>query len=235
MTEEVTAPEKGPNAWAQAIAALVVVGALGGGLFVLQKNDAKAADKPASCSVGDEDAKADKEAKAARRVSGTQLCTALNRADLPTLLGTPLEHALTAYGSDGSVETVGAAEIHTPEGTVQLDTYTVQLSRSYDELPIAGMEDLLNEAESKTILGHPAVLYSSRTIAINFNLGGSGKADTGPGGIARTLVVAPDTKDGGGSYELSIWRQDDMRPDDTALLRVAQEVLPMVPGWTTAG
>ncbi|MFD9390571.1 DUF6215 domain-containing protein [Streptomyces sp. NPDC060000] len=234
MSEEVAAPEKGPNPWVQAIAALAVVGALGGGLYVLQKNDAEAADKPASCTVDDEDKKADADAKAAQRVSGTQLCTALNRADLPTLLSTPQEHALTAYGSDGSVKTAGSSEIPTPEGTVQLDTYTVKLSRSYDEFPIAGMEDLLNEAESRTILGHPAVLYSSRTFAINFNLGG-GKADTGPGGIARALVVAPDAKDGGGSYELAIWRQDDVRPDDTALLRVAQEVLPMIPGWTTAG
>jgi len=47
------------------------------------------------------------------------------------------------------------------------------------------------------------------------------------------LVVAPDVKDGGGSYELSIWRQDNVRPDDTALLRVAQQVLPTIPGWTT--
>lgn len=235
MTEEVAASEKGPNAWVQAIAALVVVGALGGGLYVIQQNDAKAADKPASCRLDDEDKKAAEKAKAAHRVSGTQLCTALNRADLPTLLGTPQEHALTAYGSDGSVRTAGAAEIPSPEGTVQLDTYTVKLSRSYDELPVAGMEDLLNEAESKTVLGHPAVLYSSRTFAISFDLSGSGKSDTGPGGIARALVVAPDTKDGGGSYELAIWRQDDVRPDDTALLRVAQEVLPLIPGWTTAG
>ncbi|WP_327314899.1 DUF6215 domain-containing protein [Streptomyces sp. NBC_01235] len=233
MVEEVGAPEKGPNAWAQAIAALVVVGALGGGLFVIQKNDAKAADKPATCSVDDKDEKADKAARAAHRISGTQLCTALNRADLPTLAGTPQEHALTAYGSDGSVEMAGGTEIPTPEGTVQLDTYTVKLSRSYDDLPIAGMEDLLNEAEKKTILGHPAVLYSGQTFSIQFNLGG-GKSETGPGGIARTLVVAPDSKDGGGSYELAIWRQDSVRPDDAALLRIAQKVLPTVPGWAAA-
>ncbi|GGQ46889.1 hypothetical protein Saso_04960 [Streptomyces asoensis] len=234
MSEDVAAPEKGPNPWVQAIAALVVVGALGGGLYVIQKNDAEAADKPATCRADDEDKKADAAAKAARRVSGTQLCTALNRADLPTLLGTPQEHALTAYGSDGSVKTAGGGEIPSPEGTVQLDTYTVKLSRSYDELPIAGMEDLLDEARKEPVLGHPAVLYSSRTISISFDLGG-GRSETGPGGIARALVVAPDTKDGGGSYELAIWRQDDVRPDDTALLRVAQAVMPLIPGWQTAG
>ncbi|WP_329217097.1 DUF6215 domain-containing protein [Streptomyces sp. NBC_01485] len=234
MAEVVGAPEKGPNAWAQAIAALVVVGALGGGLYVIQKNEAKAADKPATCSPDEEDKKADKAAKAAHRVSGTQLCTALNRADLPTLLGTPQEHALTAYASDGSVESAGGAKTPTPEGNVQLDTYTVKLSRSYDDLPVAGLEDLLNDGAKKTILGHPAVLYSGQTFAIQFNLGG-GKSETGPGGIARTLIVAPDTKDGGGSYELAIWRQDSVPPDDAALLRVAAKVLPAIPGWTAAG
>ncbi len=128
----------------------------------------------------------------------------------------------------------GGTEIPSPEGTVQLDTYTVKLSRSYDDLPIAGMEDLLSEAEPKTVLGHGAVLYSSRTIAFSFDLGG-GKSDAGPGGIARALVVAPDTEDGGGSYELAIWRQDDVRPDDTALLSIAQKVLPAIPGWAAAG
>ncbi|OQR65480.1 hypothetical protein B6E66_03905 [Streptomyces maremycinicus] len=234
MAETVAAPEKGPNAWAQAVAALVVVGALGGGLYVIQRNDASAVDKPAVCRVDEEDERATEKAHAAHRVSGTELCTALNRADLPTLLGTPQEHALTAYGSDGAVKMAGGTEIPSPEGTVQLDTYTVKLSRSYDELPVAGMADLLEEAEPKTVLGHPAVLCSSRTIAFSFDLGG-GKAETGAGGIARTLVVAPDTKDGGGSYELAIWRQDAVRPDDSALLNIAQKVLPAIPGWTAAG
>lgn len=232
MSEEVAAPEKGPNPWAQAIAALVVVGALGGALFVLQKNDAKAADKPAACSADDADEKAAAAAKAAHRISGTQLCTALNRADLPTLLGTPREHALTAYGNDSSIGTDGGKEIPTPGATVRLDTYTVQLSRSYDHSPIAGMADLLSEGQAETVAGHPAVLYSTQTIAFRFNLGG-GKSETGPGGIARALIVAPDAKDRGGSYELVIWRQDRMRPDDAALLRIAQLVLPTVPGWTT--
>ncbi|WP_371667237.1 DUF6215 domain-containing protein [Streptomyces sp. NBC_00289] len=112
MAGEVVAPEKGPNPWGQAIAALVVVGVLGGGLYVIQKNDAEAADKPAVCSADEQDKKAANDAKAAHRVSGTELCTALNRADLPTLLGTPREHARTAYGSDGSVEMAGGTKIH---------------------------------------------------------------------------------------------------------------------------
>jgi hypothetical protein len=88
-----------------------------------------------------------------------------------------------------------------------------------------------SSTQNRTIGGHPAVLYSDRTIALNFNLGG-GKVDTGPGGIARSLLVAKDAKDGGGFYEISIWRQDDVLPDDLALLRVAETVLPTVPDWT---
>jgi hypothetical protein len=45
-------------------------------------------------------------------------------------------------------------------------------------------------------------------------------------------MVAGDEKDGGASYELVIWRQDGVTPDDAALFRVAEQVLPTVPGWT---
>lgn len=228
MAEEVAAPEKGPNAWAQAIAALVVVAALGGGLWGLGQTSAQsaAADEPAACSN-------DKDAKSSKRISGAQLCTALNRADLPTLLGTPQEHAETADGSDSSIKLAGGTEIATPQATVTLGTYSVKLSRSYDDLSVAEMANLLSGAEAKTILGHPAVLYSDRTIALSFDLAG-GEVDTGPGGIARSLAVAPDTKDGGGSFEIAIWRQDDVVPDDAALLRVAEKVLPTIPGWAAS-
>ncbi|MFF7598318.1 hypothetical protein [Streptomyces mirabilis] len=143
MTEGFAEAKQGPNAWAQAIAAVVMVGGLGAGLLVLQ----------------------------------------------------------------------GVSEI----------------SASYDHLPVAQMADLLNTAQKRTVLGHPAVLYSERTIAITFN--GDGKTDTSPGGIARSLVVAQDSKDGGGSYEIAIWRQDSVVPDDAALLGVAEKVLPTIPGW----
>ncbi|WP_405629683.1 hypothetical protein [Streptomyces sp. NBC_00016] len=49
------------------------------------------------------------------------------------------------------------------------------------------------------------------------------------------LWSSPRTKDGGGSYELAIWRQDNVRPDDAALLSIAQKVLPAIPGWAAAG
>ncbi|MFJ3302144.1 DUF6215 domain-containing protein [Streptomyces sp. NPDC086549] len=227
MADAVAAAEKSPNAWAQAVAAVVLISALGGGLWALQKTSAHNADEPATCS-------ADKKAKPSKRVSGTELCTALNRTDLPTLLGTPQEQAETAHGSQTSFELPSGTRIAIPEATVTLETYSVKLSRSYDDLPIAGTTDRLSSPEKKTVLGHPAVLYSDRTIALSFSLGG-GKAESGPGGIARTLQVAPDPKDGGGSFEIAIWRQDSVVPDDAALLRVAEKVLPTLPGWTTTG
>ncbi|MEV1065431.1 DUF6215 domain-containing protein [Streptomyces sp. NPDC050263] len=227
--EDVGVAEKGPSAWAQATAALVVVAAIGGGLLVLQKNTADAVDEPATCSADAEAGKEAEEAAAAKRLSGSQLCTALNRADLPTLLGTPREQARgTGQGTTGSATSlIGVV----PEATVTLDTYTVKLSRSYDDLPLARLEGLLDGAQKKTILGHPAVLYTSQTIAVRFDLGG-GKSESAPGSVARSLLVAPDAKDAGGSYEIAVWRQDGVMPDDAALIRVAQQVLPTVPGWT---
>ncbi|TLS40611.1 hypothetical protein FE633_40830 [Streptomyces montanus] len=120
---------------------------------------------PATCSGGEPE-------KASRRVSGEQLCEALNRPDLAELLGTPGETAKTAGGSGGSVKLAGGKEIPTPSAQVEFETYTVTLSATYDRLPVAGSAALL-----------------------------------GDGGV----------------------------PDDAVLLRVAEKVLPTVPGWAAAG
>lgn len=230
MTEDFAEAKQGPNAWAQAIAAVVVVGGLGAGLLVLQGvSERNSGDRdPATCSSS-KATQATKDTGSSKHVSGAQLCTALNRSDLPALLGTPAEQAETAGGNESSVKLAGGTEIATPEATVTLKTYSVKISASYDHLPVAQMADLLSTAQKRTVLGHPAVLYSDRTIAITFN--GDGKTDTGPGGIARSLLVAQDSKDGGGSYEIAIWRQDSVVPDDAALLSVAESVLPTIPGW----
>lgn len=45
-----------------------------------------------------------------------------------------------------------------------------------------------------SLLGRPAYPSPGRTIGILFD---DGKASTGPGGIARTLLIAKDPKDGG--------------------------------------
>ncbi|GAA2495132.1 hypothetical protein GCM10010276_39490 [Streptomyces longisporus] len=213
------------NVAAQVIAAIVVVGGLAGLLWALDLDSKASAERgPATCT-------ATHDSKPSKPVSGARLCTALNRPDLPALLGTPDEHAETADGNESTITSADGTKTTTPEADVDLKTYSLRLSASNDDLGVADMAGLLGTgAEKKTVLGHPAVVYSDRTIALSFNLGG-GKAKSGPGGIARSLLVARDAKDGGGYFEVSIWRQDFATPDDTALFRVAEKVLPTVPGW----
>ncbi|MFG2272805.1 DUF6215 domain-containing protein [Streptomyces chartreusis] len=160
---------------------------------------------PATCSDGTP-------GKPTGRVTGAQLCEALLRPDLSELLGTPAEEAKTASGSDGSFGLPGA---------------------TYDgRLRVAGSESLLREAEKRTVLGRPAVLYSDRTIRMAFRLDGGGDADSGPGVPLRSLMVAKDAEGGGGSFDVTLWRSDGMVPGDAVLLRLAEKVLPTVPGWT---
>lgn len=217
-------PEKGINEWGQALMALVVMGGLAALLLSGTFQQKAGEPDPAACDASDG-------ARPSKPVSGMQLCTALNRADLPTLLGTPDEYAMNASGNETTSKWADGAKTVTPEAEIQLATYSVKLSTSEEDVPVAGMVGYLgNSARNTVIGGHPAVLYSDRTVALQFNFGG-GKVDTGPGGIARSLVVAKDAKDGGGFYEVTIWRQDDVVPDDFALIRVAETVLPTVPGW----
>jgi hypothetical protein len=227
MTDDLAVSEKGARAGVQAVAAVVLVAGVIGGIWGYAKAfpQKAAGSEPATCSVSHTH-----DSLPAKYVSGAELCKALNRSDLPTLLGTPKEHAENADGNESWLTLAGGTKIATPEANVQLATYSVKLSASYDDLPVADAIGYLGQtAEAKTVLGHPAVLYSDRTIAFTLN---GGKADTGPGGIARRLLVASDVKDGGGSFEVDIWRQDEVPPDDTALLRVAERVLPTIPGWT---
>ncbi|MFJ3496322.1 DUF6215 domain-containing protein [Streptomyces sp. NPDC086091] len=217
--------EEGASAWAQAVMALVLVGGLAVGLWALRGAlpDQAAAREPARCAEPSR-------APLAGRATGTQLCEALNRPDLASLLGTPTETALVAYGNDGAVTLAGGSKVSTPEAKVQFDTYSVQLSASYDTLTVGELADVLGpEARTSRVLGHPAVLYADRTIAIR--IGGDG-ADSGPGGIARRVLVSRDVADGHGSFEVVVWREDGAAPDDTVALRVAERVLPTVPGWS---
>ncbi|MFF7156111.1 DUF6215 domain-containing protein [Streptomyces sp. NPDC008139] len=88
---------KGAGAWGQAVTAVVLVGALGVGLWTLQKTAAAdSAWAAATCAGG----VAEEEAG---YVSGARLCGGLNRQDLAELLGTPGEVAKSASGDGGSV------------------------------------------------------------------------------------------------------------------------------------
>ncbi|MFD7610456.1 DUF6215 domain-containing protein [Streptomyces sp. NPDC059828] len=219
----------GANGWGQAVAAIAVVGAFAGALFLSQhasSADSAPAWSPGTCLPEESE-------KASSRVSGTELCETLNRPDLAALLGTPGETPTKASGSDSAV-----GEIATPEGQVEFATYSVNLSATYDGDPVAGSSDFLrNAAQHRTFLGRPAVLYSSQTIKLSFSLGGSGGSSGGGNGSlpARTLTVAQDAKDSGGSFDVTVWRSDGSVPDDATLLRVAETVLPTIPGWDAEG
>jgi uncharacterized protein DUF6215 len=231
MADDFAESEKGPSAGVQATAAVVLVGGLIGGMWGLDEVSGNSGGDsgPAVCSSTDTSSAHTKKRQSSKRVSGARLCTALNRPDLPRLLGTPAEQAETASGGESGFKLAGGTRIATPEADVTLPTYSVKLSASYDDLSVTETADLMGRnAQKQTVLGHPAVLYSDQTIAITFN---GSKADTGPGGIARCLTVARNPKDGGGTFEVTIWRQDDVAPDDAALFRVAERVLPTVPGW----
>ncbi|WP_327694786.1 DUF6215 domain-containing protein [Streptomyces sp. NBC_00459] len=215
------------NEGAQVISALIVVACLAVGFWVIAKNQPDPKDSPpASCSRSDDDVPLSKP------VSGVQLCEALNRPDLPTLLGTPDDRVWSATSNEATSSDKRDVMSTDPEATVQLEGYSVKLTESEDisVSDIVDSEFLSITGEPKTVLGHRAFLYSGRTLGIVFK---DGKGSTGPGGVSRNLMVAKDPKDGGGTYEISIWRQDDLPPDGTALLRVAARVLPTVPGWPT--
>lgn len=217
---------------AQVFAAVAAVGVILGGLWLIGDFLGRTPGTvgPAVCSSSDDASPAPR-----GKVSGARLCTALNRADLPELLGTPTERAVSASGGDSESKWADGTRTVTPEATVELDTYAVKLSASFDDLPVAEAEDHLGaDAESRTVLGHRAVLYSGQTMSISFRLDG-GDATSGPGGVARRLLVATDPKDSGSTFELVIWRQDTQRPDDAALFRVAEKVLPKLQGWKPAG
>ncbi|MFF5480615.1 DUF6215 domain-containing protein [Streptomyces sp. NPDC012935] len=223
MAEKIGTPEKGHNAWGQAVAAVALFAAIAAGLWVSEETSGNSGPPAATCS--DEEP-----GKPTGRVTGKQLCEALLRPDLAELLGTPTQTAKTAFGNDGSAGLEGGKDIPMPSAEVEFDTYTVTLSATYDDLPVAGSHELLGEGEQRTVLGRPAVLYSDRTIRIEFRLDG-GDAEAGTGVPLRALMVAQDAKDGGGSFDVTLWRSDGMVPDDAVLLRVAEKVLPTVPGW----
>ncbi|MFI5982703.1 DUF6215 domain-containing protein [Streptomyces sp. NPDC051555] len=228
MVEDSAGSKKGMSAGAQAVAAVVVVGGLVGVLWSVQNAAGNTADanKPAVCSPSRS------AAPAAPQVSGAQMCAALNRPDLAVLLGTPGEQPVTAWGNDGVIERSDGTKKVSPSADVELKTHHVKLSSSGDRMQVAQLAEVLGSSVQKqTVLGHSAVFSSDRTLSLSFNLGG-GKSSAAPGVMARTLLVARDGKDSGGSFELVVWRQDGQLPDDPMLLRLAEQLLPTVPGWS---
>jgi hypothetical protein len=234
------AREKEPNAWGQALAAVVVFAALGAALWLgphLLPSDDHSTPQAASCpdEKGEELPSAYKETPQA--VTGDDLCKALNRPDLAQLLGTPGETATAASGTS-STAPLTDGKVAQSEAEVQFDTYTVNVSVTYNKLSIAQYVNLMNFGEevdvrALSVLGRPAVFSSEHTMAIEIDLGSGGSG--GPverGPLARTLSVALDGKDRGGYYDITVWSSSGALPDDSALLGIAETVLPAVPERT---
>ncbi|MGW0769490.1 DUF6215 domain-containing protein [Streptomyces sp. NPDC002676] len=232
-------PEKEPNAWGQAVAAVAVFGAIGAALWVaphvLPSDDSTS--QPAACSVEEHDELPKAYKKTPRPVTGDELCKALNRPDLARLLGTPGETATTASGTSGTAALTDG-KVAEPEAEVAFDTYTVNLSATYNELSTAQYVKLMKiagdegekDVKTLTVLGRPAVFSSDHTMKFEINLGSGGSG--GPveqGPLARTLSVALDRKDRGGYYDITVWSKSGALPGDSVLLDIAEKVLPTIP------
>jgi hypothetical protein len=241
-----TGPRPGPdtpkkkeeehNAWGQAFAAVAVFGALAAALWLAPRftpSDDNTT-RPASCSGGthEELPKAYKDTP--RPVTGEELCKALNRPELAKLLGTPEETATTASSSNNTAPLTDG-KVAEPETEVAFDTYTVNVSATYNKLSIDQYVKLMKFGDEKdiktlTVLGRPAVLASDHTMRLEINLGSGGSG--GPveeGPLARTLSVALDRNDRGGYCEITVWSTSGALPNDSALLDIAEKVLPRIP------
>jgi hypothetical protein len=241
-----TGPRPGPdtpkkkeeehNAWGQAFAAVAVFGALAAALWLAPRftpSDDNTT-RPASCSGGthEELPKAYKDTP--RPVTGEELCKALNRPELAKLLGTPEETATTASSSNNTAPLTDG-KVAEPEAEVAFDTYTVNVSATYNKLSIDQYVKLMKFGDEKdiktlTVLGRPAVLASDHTMRLEINLGSGGSG--GPveeGPLARTLSVALDRNDRGGYCEITVWSTSGALPNDSALLDIAEKVLPRIP------
>lgn len=70
-------------------------------------------------------------------------------------------------------------------------------------------------------------------MAIEIDLGSSGAGGpVGQGPLARTLSVALDGKDRGGYCDITVWSESGALPADSALLDIAETILPTIPGRT---
>ncbi|MEU9382009.1 DUF6215 domain-containing protein [Streptomyces sp. NPDC048279] len=228
--------EKEPNAWVQAVAAVALFGAIGAALWVVPRMtpSADSTPHPASCASGEHGKPPKAYRRTPRPVTGDELCEALNRPDLAELLGTPGETAASASGTSDSAPLTGG-KVARPQAQVSFDTYTVNVSATYNELSTDQYVKLMKFGDEQdirtlTVLGRPAVLFSDHTMRFEIDLGGGGSG--GPvqqGPLARTLSVALDRKDRGGYCEITVWSASGALPEDGALLGLAERILPRIP------
>lgn len=144
------------------------------------------------------------------------LCAALNRPDLPALLGTPDDHVSNA--APGLSDGLAVAEVRLEHTVVAVSDAPWAVS-SLGDSP---------DTERVTVLGHPAVTSSGHALVLF-----GGKDKQGP--VTRNLTVARNPEDPSGkAYQFSVFRQDGGTPDDADVRRVAETVLPTLPGWIPA-
>jgi len=231
-------PVKEPNAWGQVVTAVALFGVVGVALLAAP-HFASTGDNtppPASCSDSELSEELPEVYKdTPRPVTAQELCEALNLPDLATLLGTPGETA-TTVSSTNNTAPLTDEQVAQPEAQVAFDTYTVNVSATYNEMSTEQNVELMefgNETDVKTltVLGRPAVLSSDHTMRIEINLGSDGGSG-GPveqGPLARTLSVALDRDDRGGYCDITVWSTSGILPSDSVLLDIAERVLPRIP------
>jgi hypothetical protein len=215
------ASAKSPGAWGQALTAVLLIGGLGGALWAFQHTSADTGGdaRPAAVCPKEETA------KPAGHLTGAQLCALLDGDDLAYTLGTPAESAKTASTGNSSF---GGGKFPYPSAQLVFPTYTVRLAVSYDRTPVKELATVFGaDAQPRTVLGRTAVLTSDGTVSYSFG----GDDTVHPSLPARVLSVALDPADTGGSFEVALWRADGAVPDDAVLVRVAEQVLPTLPGW----
>jgi hypothetical protein len=206
------------------VTALALGGVLVAGLLLMQRRQ-EAADEPAPAA-------ACKAATAEDSPRYPALCAALNTPGLPALVGAPLDRVSVAgpgfasnwTSADGTKQVVHSAE-------VQIGGISVRLTDDED-LDVTDFEILGSAPHHRApVLGHLSTTYEMNTIGFSFSLGGGSSTSRAPSGVAHNLVVGKYPNGRGGSYELAIWRQDAGTPDDASLYRIAEAVLPTLPGW----
>ncbi|MDC0766779.1 DUF6215 domain-containing protein [Streptomyces sp. HD] len=236
-------PEKDHNAWGQAIAAVAVFGAVAAVLWLgprVMPSDDSSTQQTASCSDGEHEELPKAYEKKPRPVTGEELCEALNRPDLARLLGTPEETASSASGTNNTAPLTDG-KVALPEAEVRFETYTVNVSATYNDLSTDQYVKLMKYGDEKDVrtlkvLGRPAVFSSDHTMKLEISLGSDGSAGSGgpveEGPLARTLSVALDRDDRGGYCDFTVWSTTGALPDDRVLLDIADKVLPKIPERT---
>ncbi|MEU0656981.1 DUF6215 domain-containing protein [Streptomyces albogriseolus] len=229
--------EKEPNAWGQAALAVGLCAVIGAAFWFqdrLPGSGDDTASRAATCRHDEDEKLPSAYRSTPEAVTGEDLCRALNLPGLPELLGTPTETATYASGTDNTAPLTDR-KVAQPEARVEFDTYTVELSATYNKLTVDQYRDLTAYGDEMyvkelTVLGRPALFTSDHMMKIQIDLasggGSGGPVEQGP--LARTLTVAFDAEDRGGSYDFTVWSESGALPDDNALLGIAEAVLPRI-------